>query len=78
MSEKVTVYTKPHCVQCQMTKNQLEKLGVDYETVDIATDPEALHLIKDEWGFLQAPVVASGEVRFSGFQPKKLKELAAA
>ena len=30
----VTVFTKPHCPQCNATKRQLTKLGVPFETVD--------------------------------------------
>ena len=31
----VTVFTKPHCPQCDATKRQLTKLGVPFETVEI-------------------------------------------
>ena len=32
----VTVFTKPYCPQCDATKRQLTKLGVPFETVDLA------------------------------------------
>ncbi|ORC22088.1 MULTISPECIES: glutaredoxin-like protein NrdH [Rothia] len=72
----VTVYTKPACVQCNMTYRALDKLGVEYSTVDITKDPEALELIKS-MGYLQAPVVIAGEDHWSGFQPDKINSLAA-
>lgn len=40
-----TVYTKPSCVQCDMTKRYLDKAGVEYDTVDITEDPSALDMI---------------------------------
>lgn len=73
----VTVYTKPACVQCNMTYRALDKLGVKYNTVDITEDPAALELIKG-MGYLQAPVVIAGDDHWSGFQPDKITALASA
>ena len=73
----VTVYTKPACVQCTMTYRALDKQGIEYRTVDITEDAQALAQIK-ELGYLQAPVVIAGEAHWSGFQPDKINALAAA
>lgn len=43
---KVTVYTKPQCVQCEWTKKQLDRLGVTYESFDVTTDPEAREAVQ--------------------------------
>lgn len=71
-----TVYTKPACVQCDMTKRYLDKAGVVYETVDITENPEALDMILN-MGFSSAPVVMSSAGNWAGFQPDKLNALAA-
>lgn len=71
-----TVYTKPACVQCDMTKRYLDKAGVAYETVDITENPDALDMILS-MGFSSAPVVMSPEGSWAGFQPDKLSQLAA-
>lgn len=71
-----TVYTKPSCVQCDMTKRYLDKSGVQYETVDITQNPEALDMILG-MGFSSAPVVVSDQGSWAGFQPEKLSQLAA-
>lgn len=73
----VTVYTKPACVQCTMTYRALDKQGIEYRTVDITEDAQALAQIK-ELGYLQAPVVIAGEDHWSGFQPDKINALATA
>lgn len=73
----VTVYTKPACVQCNATYKALDKQGVEYATVDIATDPEARDYVM-ALGYLQAPVVVAGEDHWSGFRPDRIKALAAA
>lgn len=71
-----TVYTKPACVQCDMTKRYLDKAGVQYDTVDITANPDALEMIMG-MGFTSAPVVISGSDSWAGFQPDKLNKLAA-
>ena len=72
-----TVYTKPNCVQCNMTKRHMDKIGVEYTTVDITEDPAALDKLI-ELGYKAAPVVmtADGET-WAGFQPDKINALAA-
>lgn len=73
----VTLYTKPNCVQCNMTKKTLDQLGVAYESIDMMENEDALALVKEK-GFLAAPVVNVGEQWWSGFRPDYLKELVAA
>lgn len=71
-----TVYTKPSCVQCDMTKRYMDKNGIEYTTVDITQDQEALDMILG-MGFSSAPVVISGDLSFAGFQPDKINLLIA-
>ena len=72
----ITLYTKPNCVQCNATKRALDKQGLDYETIDLTEDVNALDRIKD-MGFQQAPVVFAGDEAWSGFRPDKIKAIAA-
>lgn len=72
----ITVYSKPSCVQCDATYRALKKQGLDYEVVDITTDPEALASVK-ALGYQQAPVVFADGDHWSGFRPDKVKALAA-
>ena len=69
-----TVYTKPACVQCDMTKRYLDKAGVKYSTVDITQDPTALDMILG-MGFSSAPVVITESDSWAGFQPDKLSTI---
>ena len=71
-----TVYTKPSCVQCDMTKRYMDKNGIPYTTVDITQDQAAFDMIIG-MGFSSAPVVISGELSWAGFQPDKINLLAA-
>lgn len=58
---KITLYSKPACVQCTATKRVLDKAGLTYTTVDVSVDTEALERIV-AMGFMQAPVVELDEL----------------
>ena len=74
--DPITVYSKPACVQCTATYKALDKAGIDYETVDITTNPEARDYVMG-LGYQQAPVVVAGEHHWSGFRPDRVKAVAA-
>ena len=71
-----SVYTKDNCVQCDMTKRLMDKIGVEYDTVNISENPEALDKLI-ELGYRAAPVVITSEESWAGFQPDKITALAA-
>ena len=71
----VTVHSKPACVQCNATYRHLDKLGVEYDVVDMSQDPDAVEKVR-ELGFVQAPVVISDEDSWSGYVPDKIDALA--
>lgn len=70
------MYTKPACVQCNATYRALDKAGIEYEKIDITTDPEAREYVLS-LGYLQAPVVVAGDNHWSGFSPDRIAALAA-
>ena len=53
----LTVYSKPNCIQCEMTKIWLDQNKIQFESVDVSEHPEKLEEIKLN-GFQQLPVVA--------------------
>ena len=42
----IKVYSKPKCVQCEMTKEFLKSNNVKFKEVNVFEDEEALELIK--------------------------------
>ena len=72
----VTVYTKPNCVQCDATKRHLDRLGIDYDTVDITIDTASFDMLIDK-GFKAAPVVIADNAEWAGYQPDKIDGLVA-
>ena len=74
MTESVTLYSKPGCVQCRATQRMFDKEGVYYNYVDLSESPEALKRIK-ALGYLAAPVVYVDEdTHWSGHQPQLIEK----
>jgi len=70
----VTIYTLPVCVQCDMTKRQLTKFGIDFTEVPLTA------ALADEFktqGFMAAPIVVAGTSTWSGFKFERIKALSA-
>lgn len=71
----ITVYAKPYCPQCDATKRQLDRQGIEYSVIDITQDPQALDELLRA-GFMQAPVVVTEQESWSGYRPDKIRALA--
>lgn len=74
MKKPVTVYSKPSCVQCNATYRALDTKGIEYETIDISQNAQALEYVRS-LGYVQAPVVVTGQDHWSGFRPDKIGSL---
>jgi glutaredoxin-like protein NrdH len=59
-----------------MTKKMLDKIGVDYNTVDITEDSAAMEMVLG-MGFKSAPIVITDTDSWAGFNPDKINSLAA-
>jgi glutaredoxin-like protein NrdH len=71
----VMLYTKPGCQPCKLTKQELEKVGVDYEVLDVTTDPAAKAAV-EALNYLGVPVVVVDEAtHWQGFRPDRIKAL---
>ena len=83
---QITVYTKPSCKQCDMTKDVLKQKALEHETVDIFEDPLTLDRLK-ALGIMSAPAVLVTQDddlgvpqivdSWGGFRPDKIDEWAA-
>lgn len=70
----VTVYSKPSCPACMMTKKTLDKHRIAYETVDISQDKDAYDYVIG-LGYKEAPVVVTDDDHWAGFRPERIKAL---
>lgn len=75
---EVTVYTKSGCVQCSATTALMDRLGIDYELVDISNNPRIVAFLQGE-GHKSLPVVFVGYEEdtdsWCGFRPDLIKKL---
>ncbi len=75
MSEKIVVYSKPNCMQCNFTKQFLMNHGINFEERDVSKSEEALEEVRS-LGFTSLPVVVVPDREaFSGFRPDVLETL---
>lgn len=74
----LVVYTKPGCTQCDFTTKLMDKLGIEYELVDVTVDHGARARLRDI-GITTLPCVIAhvgGQKRmWTGFSPDKIKAL---
>ena len=74
----ITVYSKPNCELCEMTKEFLKVHYVEFEEINVEENEEALEIIKEK-GFKNLPVVIVSNkgfvFEFDGFQMDLLEGL---
>lgn len=68
------VYSKPNCQQCNLTKKQFEKQGIEYTVIDITEDHDARDYVL-AMGHLTAPVVVVGNESWAGYRPDRIQAL---
>ena len=74
MTTIVYIKTESHCVQCDLTLREMDKLGIPYRTMSAE---ENLQMLK-ELNMTSAPVVVPDNMDgWAGFQPELIKQLAA-
>lgn len=71
----VVVYSLPNCVQCEQTKKLLTTREIEFETVMINENPDAVAEYM-EAGHRAAPIVVAGDKVWSGFRVDLINELA--
>lgn len=75
----ITVYSKPACVQCTATYRSLDNKNIEYKSINISEDSEALEYILS-LGHQSAPVVVKhvdGKLvdSWAGFRPDKIESI---
>lgn len=64
-------------MQCESTKRQMDRLGIEYQVEDL-TDPKNAQKLADfqDQGFTAAPIVTTDIKTWSGFRFNKIQSLA--
>jgi glutaredoxin-like protein NrdH len=71
---RIIVYTKPDCIQCTFTLNELIRAGIDHAVIDISKNGTAHDYIRS-LGYSQLPVIVAGDDHWSGFRIERLRAL---
>lgn len=75
----VTLFSKPDCKQCDFTKREFDKHGIDHVTVDVTVDDAGRQKCID-LGYSSMPVVlvesTQETAHWSGFKMDEIKALA--
>jgi glutaredoxin-like YruB-family protein len=67
--KKVKIYSTAYCPYCVYAKEYFDGKGVEYEDVDVSSDPVAAKEMIVKSGQRGVPVVDIGGKIFVGFQP---------
>jgi glutaredoxin 3 len=70
----VKVYSTPTCPYCVMAKDFLNKHGVDFEDIDVASDRDAATYIIEKSGQMGVPVIEIGNEIIVGFNRDALSK----
>ena len=73
--KKVTVFSTPSCMYCNMLKAYLDDKGVEYTAVDVSTDQEQAKYIAEKTGQLGVPVIEIDGTFIIGFDQPQIAEL---
>ena len=74
-TKKVTIYSTPTCVYCEMAKDFFAENGIKYENFDVAADVVKRKEMMEKSGQLGVPVIMVGDDLIVGFNEDRLKEL---
>lgn len=75
MAQKVVLYSMNNCMQCMMTKCVLNSEGIAYREINLDESPESREYVKNELGFMAAPVIETDTDAWFGFRPDKIMAL---
>lgn len=73
---EITVYGSPDCPSCRVTTRQLEKRGLPYTYRDVVTMSQADRDKVALLGHRSLPIVAVGDMHWSGHRYDKINQLA--
>ena len=71
---RIVIYTLPDCQACKATRRALDKYGLAYESINLSERPDLADQLRKQ-GFVQAPIIISGEHAWSGYRPDLIRSL---
>ncbi|MBI2990361.1 MAG: glutaredoxin [Candidatus Magasanikbacteria bacterium] len=65
--KKVIIYSTPTCPYCARAKALLGSLGVAYEEVDLASNPELREQLSEKYHWQSVPMIVIGDEFVGGY-----------
>ena len=72
---QVIIYTSPTCQSCKSIEEYLSSHGIDYTTIDVAQDQEALKRLVEITGRMLMPVIEINNEVIVGFDKPAIDRL---
>jgi glutaredoxin 3 len=73
--KKITIYSTPTCVYCNMAKSFFKANGMEYTEFNVATDLAKRKEMIDKTGQMGVPVIDIDGQVVVGFDEAKIKEM---
>ena len=73
-NKKVTIYSTPTCIYCNLAKEHFDEKGVKYEDFDVAADMEKREEMVDKSGQMGVPVIDIGGQVIVGFDQERIDQ----
>lgn len=67
----IELYSKNYCPYCQMAKELLNSLKVEYKEIDITATPEYMDTLEKRSGFRTVPQIFVGDKCLGGYDSIK-------
>ena len=74
MPKSVRIYTTPSCPYCKRAKQFLESNGIEYENIDVSSNPGGAEEMVKKSGQMGVPVLDIGGTIIVGFDKDKIKK----
>lgn len=69
---KVTIYSTPTCPYCKMAKEFMTEKGIDFTSIDVASDQKKAQEMIEKSGQMGVPVIEVDDEVMVGFDKKEL------
>jgi glutaredoxin-like YruB-family protein len=75
MDKKVIVYSTPTCPYCTRAKQFLQENNIEFENIDVSSNPQAAQEMTEKSGQMGVPVLDIDGQIIVGFDKEKIKTI---
>ena len=68
MTKEIRIYSTSHCPYCDRAKNLLDRKNIEYQVIDLTSNPDELSQLKERTGMKTVPQIFFDNELIGGFQ----------